>query len=180
MTLNALVNACNQKSNRQPVVSYDDDTVMDALESLRAKKLSTVVLSGGRAQKYAQRISETLNLGRRELALLCTSMLRGPQTIGELRDRSDRMHHFEDLPQAELCLQHLMDAALITKLPRQPGQKESRYAHLLSGEVAVEESPAAAEAERERASDRLSALEAEVSELRERVRVMEQQIAQFL
>jgi uncharacterized protein YceH (UPF0502 family) len=175
LTLNALVNACNQKSNRQPVVSYEDSDVASALERLRAQRLSSVILSGGRAQKYAQRISETLNLGRRELALLCTMMLRGPQTLGELRDRSDRIYHFEDLEQAELCLQHLIEGELAVKLPRQPGQKENRYAHLLSGEVSIEE-----QAEPERAPDRLSALEAEVSELREQVRVLQQQIAQFL
>lgn len=177
LTLNALVNACNQKSNRYPVVAYDDETVSEALERLRAKKLSTVIISGGRAQKYAQRISETLNLGRRELALLCTLMLRGPQTLGELRDRSDRMHHFEDLTQAELCLDHLIEVDLAVKLPRQPGQKESRYAHLLSGDVQLEGN---AEPEPERAADRLSALETEVAELREQVRALQQQIAQFL
>jgi uncharacterized protein YceH (UPF0502 family) len=177
LTLNSLITACNQKSNRAPVVSYDDETVSEALDRLRAQKFSTVILSGGRAQKYAQRISETLNLGRRELALLCTLMLRGPQTLGELRDRSDRMHRFEDLEQAELCLQHLIELELAVKLPRQPGQKESRYAHLLSGAVQVEES---GEPEYERAPDRLSALEGEVAELREQVRVLQQQIAQFL
>ncbi|MCU1263114.1 MAG: hypothetical protein JWO80_5999 [Bryobacterales bacterium] len=177
LTLNALVNACNQKSNRYPVVAYDDETVSEGLERLRAKKLSTVIISGGRAQKYAQRISETLNLGRRELALLCTLMLRGPQTLGELRDRSDRMHHFEDLAQAELCLDHLIEGELAVKLPRQAGQKESRYAHLLSGEVQLEGN---AEPEQERAPDRLSALETEVAELREQVRALQQQIAQFL
>ncbi len=157
LTLNALVNACNQKSNRYPVVSYDEETVSHALELLRSKKLSAVIVSGGRAQKYAQRISELLNLGRRELALLCTLMLRGQQTLGELRDRSDRMYHFDDLAQAELCLQHLMDGGLAIKLPRQPGQKESRYAHLLSGEVAVEEAMAQGESEPEGRQDRLSA-----------------------
>ena len=187
LTLNALVNACNQKSNRHPVVSYDGETVADALELLRSKKLSSVILSGGRAQKYAQRISETLNLGRRELALLCTLMLRGPQTIGELRDRSERMYRFEDLPQAELCLQHLIVDELAVKLPRQPGQKESRYAHLLSGRVAMEAVMEAAveievdEApEHERAADRIAALETEVSELRGRLRALEEKIAQFL
>lgn len=177
LTLNSLITACNQKSNRSPVVSYDDETVAEALERLRAQKLSSVIISGGRAQKYAQRISETLNLGRRELALLCTLMLRGPQTLGELRDRSERMHRFEDLDQAELCLQHLAEMELAVKLPRQPGQKENRYAHLLSGPVDVEQS---VEPEYERAPDRLSALEREVDELREQVRVLQQQIAQFL
>ncbi len=177
LTLNALVNACNQKSNRYPVVSYDEQDVAAALEQLRAKRLSTVIVSGGRAQKYAQRISETLNMGRRELALLCTLMLRGPQTLGELRDRADRMYHFDDLEQAELCLQHLVDGEMAVKLPRQPGQKESRYAHLLSGEVQFD---ATAEQEPERSPDRLAALEAQVAELREQVRTLQRQIEQFL
>ncbi len=172
MTLNALVNACNQKSNRYPVVAYDDQTVSQALELLRHKRFSSTVVSGGRAQKYAQRMSETLNLGRRELALLCTLMLRGPQTLGELRDRSDRMFHFEDLTQVETVLEHLSEAELATRLPRSPGQKESRYAHLLSGVVSTdgqqaEEIPLVA-------PDRFGALESEVADLRERVRRLEE------
>lgn len=136
LSLNALVNACNQKSNRDPVVNYDDDTVSDALITLREKKFAVTITSGSRVNKYAQRISETLNLGRRELAILCTLLLRGPQTLGEIKDRSDRMYHFSDLEEAERVLEKLSewpDGALALKLPRQPGQKESRYAHLLSG-----------------------------------------------
>ena len=169
MSLNALVNACNQKSNRQPVVSYDEDTVNNGLELLREKKLAAVIYSGGRVPKHAQRISEFLNLGRREAALLCTLMLRGPQTLGELRDRSDRMYHFDDLDQAQLCLDHLAEAELAVKLARQPGQKESRYAHLLSGEVAAE-ATAEMPVETEERADRLTALESEVAELRQEVR----------
>src|SRR5438270_10163847 len=131
LSLNALVNACNQKSNRQPVVNYDEDTVMGAIESLRARKYCAVIIGGGRVHKYAQRFSETLNMGRRELALLCTLMLRGPQTLGELRDRSERMHNFADLSEVESCLERMPE--WVTRLPRQPGQKEARYAHLLSG-----------------------------------------------
>lgn len=172
MTLNALVNACNQKSNRYPVVAYDNQTVSQALELLRHKRFSSTVVSGGRAQKYVQRMSETLNLGRRELALLCTLMLRGPQTLGELRDRSDRMFHFEDLTQVETVLEHLSEAELATRLPRSPGQKESRYAHLLSGAVSAdsqqaEEIPLVA-------PDRFGVLESEVADLRERVRRLEE------
>ncbi len=134
LSLNALVNACNQKSNREPVVSYDEDTVSDALLSLREKKFSVTITGGSRVNKYAQRISETLNLGRRELAILCTLLLRGPQTLGEVKDRSDRMYHFSDLEEAERVLEKLAewpDAPLALRLPRQPGHKESRYAHLL-------------------------------------------------
>ena len=175
LSLNALVNACNQKSNRHPVVSYDDTTVSEALDSLREKKLAATTYFGGRVPKYEQRISEFLNLGRREAALLCTLMLRGPQTLGELRDRSERMHRFEDLDQAQSVLQHLVEAGLAVKLGRQPGQKESRFAHLLSGEVQVEES-----VEPEPSPDRLSALEAEVAELKEQVRSLSERVERML
>ncbi len=141
LSLNALINACNQKSNREPVVEYDEDTVYDAATRLREKKLVLLNTGSGRVNKYSQRISETLNLGRRELAVLCTLLLRGPQTLGEIKDRSERMFDFADLLETESVLEKLSDlptAALVRKLPRQPGQKEARYAHLLSGEPAAE------------------------------------------
>ena len=141
LSLNALVNACNQKSNRDPVVDYDEDTVYDAVNGLREKQLALTITGSGRVNKYAQRISETLNLGRRELAVLCTLLLRGPQTLGEIRDRSERMFAFADPSETESVLEKLADwppNALVTKLPRQPGQKESRYTHLLSGTLAIE------------------------------------------
>lgn len=172
MTLNALVNACNQKSNRHPVVTYDEDMVLSALDRLRPKKLALkMISSGSRADKYAHRLSEVLNLGRRETALLCVLLLRGPQTVGELRDRTGRMHGFEDLAEVESCLRRLEEAPLklVTQLPRQPGTKEPRWAHLLSGEVKLEETPV------ERTSD----LEAEVAALRERVEELSRQFADF-
>jgi len=140
LSLNALVNACNQKSNRDPVVHYDEDTVGDAADRLREKKLVILITGSGRVNKLQQRISETLNLGRRESAVLCTLLLRGPQTLGEIKDRSERMFAFADLAETETVLDKLADwpsGALITKLPRQPGQKEARFAHLLSGTPAV-------------------------------------------
>lgn len=166
LSLNALVNACNQKSNRDPVVSYDDDTVSDALLLLRNKRLAVTITSGSRVNKYAQRISETLNLGRRELAVLCTLLLRGPQTLGEIKDRSDRMYHFSDLEEAERVLEKLAewpDGPLATKLSRQAGQKESRYGHLLSGTPTFE-----AEEQQESAgrTGRMAELETEVANLR--------------
>lgn len=139
LSLNALINACNQKSNRDPVVDYDEDTVYDAAARLREKKLVLLNTGSGRVNKYSQRISETLNLGRRELAVLCTLLLRGPQTLGEIKDRSERMFDFADLAETESVLEKLADwpdGALVKKLNRQPGQKEARYAHLLSGEPA--------------------------------------------
>ena len=136
LSLNALVNACNQKSNRDPVVSYDEATVEDALDRLRAKGLASR-LSGPdmRVPKHGHRLSEVFNFGRRESAVLCMLMLRGPQTPGELRGRTERLHHFEDLDAVESCLNRLAEwetGPLVRKLPRQPGFKEVRYAQLLS------------------------------------------------
>jgi uncharacterized protein YceH (UPF0502 family) len=136
LSLNALVNACNQKSNRDPVVDYDDDTVSDALARLREKHFALTVTGGSRVHKYAQRISETLNLGRRESAILCVLFLRGPQTLGEVKDRSERMFAFTDLAETEMVLEKL--GPLVKKLPRLPGQKEARYMHLFSGEPDLE------------------------------------------
>lgn len=167
LSLNALVNACNQKSNREPVVDYDDETVLAAIESLREKRLALIVTGSGRVTKYGQRLSETLNLGRRELAVLCTLLLRAQQTLGEIKDRSERMFSFADLAETERLLQKLEevpDGALVRKLPRQPGQKEARYAHLFSGEptpmTAGEKSPA------NEAPSRVSMLEQELQTLR--------------
>jgi uncharacterized protein YceH (UPF0502 family) len=166
LSLNALVNACNQKSNREPVVDYDETTVRDALEGLRAKHFAFII-EGSRVTKYSQRISETLNLGRRELAVLCTLLLRGPQTLGEIKDRSERMFSFADLEETDRALEKLAEwpgGALAKKLPRQPGQKEARYGHLLAGEPVFE-----AEVENVTAvgrGNRVADLEAEVQVLR--------------
>jgi uncharacterized protein YceH (UPF0502 family) len=182
LTLNALVNACNQKSSREPVVSYDDATVEEALERLREKKLVYVISGAGmRVPKYSHRLGETFNFGRRELALLCVLMLRGPQTVGELRGRTERMHHFDDLEQVEGVLDKLADwngDRLATRLPTQPGTKEPRYAHLPSGEVPawsgpVETAPAHV------SGDRIGELEAEVAALREEVESLKRQFADF-
>jgi uncharacterized protein YceH (UPF0502 family) len=166
LSLNALVNACNQKSNRDPVVEYDPDTVEDAVERLREKKLALTIVGSGRVKKYAQRISETLNLGRRELAVLCTLLLRGPQTLGEIKDRSERMFALADPAEAERVLDKLAEwpqHALLKKLPRQPGQKEARYAHLLSGEPRAEP---ATEVVAPAQPTRIAQLEQQLQELR--------------
>ena len=166
LSLNALVNACNQKSNRDPVVEYDADTVEDAVERLREKKLALTIVGSGRVKKYAQRISETLNLGRRELAVLGTLLLRAPQTLGEIKDRSERMFTFADPAEAEGTLDKLAESpehALVKKLPRQPGQKEARYAHLLSGEPRAD---APTEAAAPAQPTRITQLEQQVQELR--------------
>src|SRR5579871_2443668 len=138
LSLNALVNACNQKSNRDPVVQYDDETVEHALETLREKGLVlTISGAGSRVQKYGHRIAEKLNLGRRESAILCELMIRGPQTLGELKNHCDRMHHFDDLTEVETVMERHPD--LMVKIGRRPGEKEARYAHLLSGPPATVE-----------------------------------------
>jgi uncharacterized protein len=181
LTLNALVNACNQKSNRDPAVSYDEDTVADAIDSLREKKLAAVITGVGmRVPKYRERLSEELNLGRRELAILCELMVRGPQTVGELRDRAGRLHPFSDLDEVESVLRRLMEwqpEPLVTRLPRLPGTKELRNAHLFSGEPVIGQADATTEAPVR--VDRLAAIEAEVKELREQVRMVRQQLEKF-
>jgi uncharacterized protein YceH (UPF0502 family) len=176
LSLNALVNACNQKSNREPAVSYDEDTVLAAVDSLRAKGLATIISGvGSRVPKYAHRISDVLNLGRRELAILCEMMLRGPQTVGELRTRAERMHRFNDLPEVESVLDRMPELAV--KLPRRPGEKEPRYAHLLSGPVDAQEAEGAPPAAPRQ--DRMAALESEVAELRREIDQLKNQFADF-
>jgi uncharacterized protein YceH (UPF0502 family) len=181
LTLNALVNACNQKSNRDPVVTYDDEIVEHALALLREKRLAFQVTGAGmRVPKFGHRIVEVLNLGRRELAILCELLVRGPQTVGELRNRSERMHRFDDLEGVEACLRNLAerpDQPLVKQLERQPGTKEPRWAHLLSGDV-VETQQAGVESIATR-TDRVTTLENEVRELRERIEILERQWREF-
>ena len=180
LSLNGLLNACNQKSNRDPIVHFDEDTLERALYTLRDKGLLVSITgAGSRVPKYAHRISEKFNLGRRELAILCELMLRGPQTVGELRTRAERMHPFADLAEVESVLDRLPE--LLTKLPRRPGEKEARYMHLLSGEPPVSAAPPAAAAT-EPASpppSRIGALEAEIAQLRRELEDLKQQFAGF-
>lgn|SRR5690242_11662815 len=177
LSLNALVNACNQKSNRDPAVNYDDETVENGLESLRHKSLVTTITgAGSRVPKYSHRFSETLNLGRRELAILCELMLRGPQTLGELRNRTERMHKFDDTDQVQAVIDKMPE--LVLKLPRRPGEKEVRYAQLLSGPPDVQPAEAQPQPLTPR-QDRISALEAEVAQMRQEVDGLKQQFADF-
>ena len=171
LSLNALGAACNQKSNRDPVMSLDEDTVAAAVDSLRATGL-VLVTSGGehRVRKYSHRLGEVFNFDRREQVLLCVLMLRGPQTIGELRGRSERLYTFDSLDAVEATLSRLMERTppLVTKLGRRPGEKEPRFAHLLAGEVELNE----AEPARESAShsspvdERIARLETDLAELK--------------
>jgi len=172
LSLNALVNACNQKSNREPVVSYDEDTVEVALAGLRAKGLAVRITGESRVPKHGQRFTETLNLGRREAALICLLLLRGPQTVGELRGRSDRLYTFDGLEAVESTLQRLSEAGMVKKLPRISGLRESRYAHLLSGDVAIEDGASESAPSRapgrddDAVAERIAALEQELAQLR--------------
>ncbi|HLG99523.1 MAG TPA: YceH family protein [Bryobacteraceae bacterium] len=178
LSLNALVNACNQKSNRDPVVQYDENTVEEGLRALREKGLLLAISgAGSRVPKYGHRLAEKLNLGRRESAILCELMLRGPQTLGELRSRSDRMHHFDDVSEVEAVLEKYSE--LFTKLARQPGEKEARYAHLLSGvpdDAPAELSAPSYAPERQ---DRIGTLEEELAQLRAEVEDLKRQFAGF-
>jgi len=186
LTLNALVNACNQISNRDPVVSFDERTVARALESLREKRLAWMVTGIGRVPKYEHRFSEALKLAEQELAVLCVLMLRGPQTVGEIRGRTTRLYEFKELEEVELTLQALMTAEppLAIKLPRQPGTKESRYAHLLAGEVRVEEREAAprlepATLEVRQENERIAKLEEELTHVRNELADLKRQFVDF-
>jgi uncharacterized protein len=184
LSLNALVNACNQKSNRDPVMQLDENVVRDALRVLQEHRLAGP--AGGadsRVTKYEHRTQEVFNFTRAEVAVLCVLLLRGPQTPGELRGRTERLHHFETLDDVQSALQKLMQRQLpLAKvLPRQPGTKESRYAHLLSGDVAVPEAPSiVANGSRNSAdSERLARLEEEVSGLRRELTELKNQLEGF-
>ncbi|MFY9728912.1 MAG: YceH family protein [Bryobacteraceae bacterium] len=170
LSLNALLNACNQKSNREPVVAYDESTVEATLEDLRRQGLATRLTGRDiRVPKHAQRFTEQFNLGRREAAVLCLLLLRGPQTVGELRGRSDRLYQFDDLEAVETTLQHLSESGLVMRLTRLAGSREPRWAHLLSGqpEAGVENSQApSAPAPHLPATDRIAALERDFAALR--------------
>ncbi len=183
LSLNALVNACNQKSNRDPVMNLDEAAVRQALHSLDGQSLIRFVsASDSRVTKYEHRLQEAFNFYRHEIAILCVLLLRGPQTPGELRTRAERMHPFDDLSAVQSSLQHLMkrEPPLVKVLPRQPGTKEARYAHLLSGDVevldakpAAEPLPAPASADREG----LAHLEKEVAALRQDVAGFQSEVA---
>jgi uncharacterized protein YceH (UPF0502 family) len=187
LSLNALVNACNQKNNRDPVMALDEGAVRQALSSLQERRMAGP--AGGadsRVTKYEHRLQEAFNFDRREIALICVLLLRGPQTPGELRGRSDRMYRFETLDDVQSALQRLMERQppLVRILPRQAGTKESRYMHLFAGDagIAAEADIATAspsKSERPLDSSRLSLLENEVSALRQEVSELRQQLAEF-
>ena len=178
LTLNALTLACNQKNNRYPVTSYSESQVSAAVESLREKNLTYVFYgSTSRVPKFKHVAPEVLHLNNAELALMCVLMLRGPQTPGELRGNAARLHEFSGLDEIEQTLNGLIsreDEPLVVRLPRQVGQKEVRFAHLLSGEVQVQEMVP----ETPRVSPR-EALEQKVDRLAAEVETLKEQFEQF-
>lgn len=185
LSLNGLTNACNQINNRDPVVAYAEADVSRALESLRDKHLAYVTTGGtSRVVKFGHKFREALELDRAAVAALAVLMLRGPQTVGEIRGRSGRMHEFADLADVQNTLSALAGRTkpLVVLLPRQPGTKEPRYAHLLCGEPVVSASPAASPVAPPVTTspvqpDRLAALEAEIVALRREVAELRGQIA---
>jgi uncharacterized protein len=184
LSINALVNACNQKNNRDPVMSLDENAVRDALQGLHDLALAGPASGAdSRVTKYEHRLQEMFNFSRGETAVLCVLLLRGGQTPGELRGRTERMHQFEDLDAVQSSLQRLMqrDPPLAAVLPRQPGTKESRYAHLLSGAIDVTELAArsAPPVGDSGAIERISRLEDAVADLQREVSDLKQQLSEF-
>lgn len=181
LSLNALVNACNQKSNRDPVTSLEESEVVKALDSLRFKQYALLSGSGGRVAKYRHALVEKFRFAPPELAVLCELMLRGAQTVGELRTRGERMHKFADLAEVEAVLEELMERTppMVAKLPRQPGRKEPRYCQLFSGEPDLAELTAVAQSGSGGDAEKIALLEQEVAELREEVAALRGMVADF-
>ena len=183
LSLNALVNACNQKNNRDPVMTLEEDSVSHALGTLQEKRLAGPASGAdSRVTKYEHRLQEVFNFDRREIAILCVLLLRGPQTPGELRSRTERMFRFEALDDIVSTLDRLgrRQPPLAAILPRQRGTKEPRYVQLFSGDAPPAELlPVRAPARSSPDNDRLGHLENEVLELKREVVEMQQQLAAF-
>jgi uncharacterized protein YceH (UPF0502 family) len=180
LSLNALVNACNQKNNRDPVMGLGEDAVRAALESLQGQRMAGPASGAdGRVTKYEHRLQEVFNFDRRETAILCVLLLRGAQTPGELRGRTERVYRFETLEDVHGALDRLSqrEPPLVTVLAREPGTKESRYTHLFSGGTVLAEP--ARTVENPSRQDRLSILESEVAELKEQVAGIQEQLGAF-
>jgi uncharacterized protein len=188
LSLNALVNACNQKNNRDPVMNLDEAAVRQALTTLQEKRMAGPATGAdSRVPKFEHRLQEVFNFDRREIAVICVLLLRGPQTPGELRGRTDRLYHFETLDDVVSTLDRLAqrETPLVCVLPRQPGTKESRYMHLFSGQPSPDvaraltlasEAPVVSTAAHD---DRMSRLETDVAQLRQELAEIRQQLAEF-
>lgn len=186
LSLNALIAACNQSSNRHPVVAYDEETVLAAIQRLRrASMVRAIQRSDSRVTKYEHIATDTLDLSSNDLGLMCVLLLRGPNTIGELRTRTERLAKFESLTDVETTLTALIERErdpLVGRLPRRAGQKEARFAHLLSGDVAADSADAhdtTAPVTREPSDDRIATLEQMVAELRSEIGDMRKQLEDF-
>ena len=181
LTVNALIAACNQKTNRNPVVDYNEDIVTKALDSLRDKNLVYVLFGGSsRVAKYKHLVPKILELKYPEVAAICVLLLRGPQTLGEIKARTSRLYSYDDIGQVEETLRALekRDEPLIVNLGRQPGQKEARFAHLLSGEVEIDEvgfQQVVSTSSKSKVAD----LETEVSDLREKLEHLRDEFDEF-
>lgn len=184
LTMNALINACNQRSNREPVMDLDEDDMRQALHGLEDKQLAGRARNAdGRVTKYEHWLGEAFNFNRAETALICVLLLRGPQTPGELRSRTERLHEFVEISDVIAGLQKLMERepSLVALLPRQPGARESRYAHLLSGPVESIAMPSATPSGSQPAitseqEDRIAQLESTVAELQREVTALREKI----
>ncbi|MBI5214902.1 MAG: YceH family protein [Ignavibacteriae bacterium] len=188
MTLNALANACNQKNNRDPIVNYEETTVVRGLDSLRDKSLVAMVTGAGmRVPKYRQKITEVLALTEQQVAVMDILMLRGPQTVGELRNRGSVLFAFQSLDEVEAVLQTLMERTpdvLVATLPRLAGQKETRFAHLLCGEPQIVQSnvtlpPEPARVQVLSENERITKLETTVLSLQTQMEELKNQFANF-
>lgn len=187
LTLHSLTVACNQRNNRNPVTAYDENTVARALESLREKNLSYVFHgSSSRVPKYKHVMTEVMHLNPAEMAVMGALMLRGPQTMGEVRGNASRFFEFSDLEEVETTLTALISKEpepMAVRLPRQPGQKDARFVHLLSGppspELLVEIEHSKTTSPRRAESDRVDRLEQEFEELKEEFRTLQQQFEEF-
>jgi uncharacterized protein YceH (UPF0502 family) len=181
LSLNALMNACNQRSNREPVMDLDEDDARQSLHGLQDQRLAGPARGAdSRVTKYEHWLGEAFNFSRAETALLCVLLLRGPQTPGELRGRTERMHRFDEISDVLAGLQKLMERepALVAVLPRQPGTKEARYAHLLSGAVQIAPNPETTLPSNEGAApdDRVAQLESAVAGLRQEIAALKLKI----
>ena len=186
LSLNALTNACNQKSNRDPLMVLEEEDVVRALNRMRFNQLTVVSGESSRVAKYRHLLAENLGLIPAELAVICELLVRGPQTVGELRTRCERMYHFPDLAAVEEVLKELTEreSPLIVRLPRQAGRKEARNSHLFSGmpDMTSEEHEVPPEPARVRViaeNERIVKLEEEVAALRSEVAVLRQMVEEF-
>ena len=182
MTLNSLVAACNQKSNRWPVTELQDHEVQNAISNLRSYGFAAEISGSSRVPKFAQRFTEKLNMGRRETAILCVLMLRGQQTLGEIKGRTERTYEFADLDEVETVIRKLInrpEGALVQEFAPAPGMKEPRYGQTLGG--FVDQAVAAAQpGSNAGGHDRLAALESEVVRLREEVAELRRRLEEVL